>query len=125
MVRILTAMTAAMLSASVAAAPGVEPAQQQIRQVVADISPQRIGAHVRKLVGFQTRHTMSDTVSDTCGIARPTEIVNVVATLPGSQPQSAGRIYVVSGHYDSRATDVMAAQDVGNVSVATYPMPLR
>jgi len=68
MVRILTAMTAAMLSAGVAAAPGVEPAQQQIRQVVADISPQRIEAHVRKLVGFQTRHTMSDTVSDTCGI---------------------------------------------------------
>ena len=72
MVRILTAMTAAMLSAgvsaSVAAAPGAEPAQQQIRQVVADISPQRIEAHVRKLVGFQTRHTMSDTVSDTRGI---------------------------------------------------------
>ncbi|SFX67225.1 Peptidase family M28 [Janthinobacterium lividum] len=145
--RILTAMTAAMLSAGAAAAPGAEPAQQQIRQVVADISPQRIEAHVRKLVGFQTRHTMSDTVSDTrgigaarrwikaelerCGaqaggrlqvafdshiapiskrIARPTDIVNVVATLPGSQPQSAGRIYVVSGHYDSRATDVMDAQ---------------
>ena len=68
MVRILTGMTAAMLSASVAAAPGAEPAQQQIRQVVADISPQRIEAHVRKLVGFQTRHTMSDTVSDTRGI---------------------------------------------------------
>ena len=72
MVRILTAMTAAMLSAgvsaSVAAAPGAEPVQQQIRQVVADISPQRIEAHVRKLVGFQTRHTMSDTVSDTRGI---------------------------------------------------------
>jgi Zn-dependent M28 family amino/carboxypeptidase len=42
-------------------------------------------------------------------ISRPTEIVNVVATLPGSQPQSAERIYVVSGHYDSRATDVMDA----------------
>jgi peptidase M28-like protein len=39
-------------------------------------------------------------------VARPTEIVDVVATLPGTQPESAGRIYVVSGHYDSRATDV-------------------
>ena len=34
-------------------------------------------------------------------IARPTRISNVVATLRGTQAQSAGRIYVVSGHYDS------------------------
>jgi hypothetical protein len=37
-------------------------------------------------------------------IFRPVEIVNVVATLPGRQPQSANRVYVVSGHYDSRAS---------------------
>jgi hypothetical protein len=42
-------------------------------------------------------------------ISRPTELVNVVATLPGTQPASAGRMYVVSGHYDSRASDVMDA----------------
>jgi hypothetical protein len=40
-------------------------------------------------------------------ISRPTEIVNVVATLPGTQPASKDRYYVVSGHYDSRVTDVM------------------
>ena len=34
-------------------------------------------------------------------IPRPTRIVNVVATLPGTQPESRGRVYVVSGHYDS------------------------
>jgi hypothetical protein len=34
-------------------------------------------------------------------IPRPTKIVNVVATLPGTQPESRDRIYVVSGHYDS------------------------
>ena len=34
-------------------------------------------------------------------IPQPTIITNVVATLKGSQPQSADRIYVVSGHYDS------------------------
>jgi len=34
-------------------------------------------------------------------IPKPTHIVNVVATLPGSQPESASRIYVISGHYDS------------------------
>jgi hypothetical protein len=40
-------------------------------------------------------------------INRPTEIVNVVATLPGHQAASKDRLYVVSGHYDSRVTDVM------------------
>ena len=34
-------------------------------------------------------------------VPRPTKFVNVVATLPGSQPESRDRIYVVSGHYDS------------------------
>lgn len=34
-------------------------------------------------------------------IPQPTIITNVVATLRGSQPESADRIYVVSGHYDS------------------------
>lgn len=37
----------------------------------------------------------------------PTPITNVIATLHGSQPESAGRTYVVSGHIDSRVTDVM------------------
>jgi len=34
-------------------------------------------------------------------VPQPTIITNVVATLKGSQPESADRIYVVSGHYDS------------------------
>ncbi|HWS56460.1 MAG TPA: M28 family metallopeptidase [Pyrinomonadaceae bacterium] len=34
-------------------------------------------------------------------IARPTRVTNVVARLPGAQDQSRGRVYVVSGHYDS------------------------
>ncbi len=40
---------------------------------------------------------------------QPVQVVNVVATLPGSQAESRDRIYVVSGHYDSRVTDVMNA----------------
>jgi hypothetical protein len=36
----------------------------------------------------------------------PTPITNVVATLRGSQAESAGRTYVVSGHYDSMPTSV-------------------
>ncbi|MFI6600288.1 M20/M25/M40 family metallo-hydrolase [Nonomuraea sp. NPDC050536] len=42
-------------------------------------------------------------------IPQPTVITNVVATLRGTQPESAARTYVVSGHYDSRCTDVMNA----------------
>ncbi len=34
-------------------------------------------------------------------IPQPTAIVNVVATLPGTQAESKDRLYVVSGHYDS------------------------
>ena len=37
------------------------------------------------------------------------QVVNVIATLPGSQPESRDRMYVVSGHYDSRVTDPMNA----------------
>src|SRR5205823_1755720 len=43
-------------------------------------------------------------------VPQPVEIVNVVATLPGAQPQAASRIYVVSGHYDSMPGDVMDPQ---------------
>ncbi|GAA4975554.1 hypothetical protein HD597_009452 [Nonomuraea thailandensis] len=42
-------------------------------------------------------------------IPAPTVITNVVATLRGSQDAAAGRTYVVSGHYDSRCSDVMNA----------------
>jgi hypothetical protein len=40
-------------------------------------------------------------------IPTPTVITNVIATLRGSQPASVGRIYLVSGHLDSRCTDVL------------------
>ncbi|RSD25839.1 M20/M25/M40 family metallo-hydrolase [Amycolatopsis eburnea] len=54
----------------------------------------------------------------------PTTITNVVATLHGST--DPGRVYVVSGHYDSRRTDVMdftgdapgADDDASGVAVA-------
>jgi hypothetical protein len=148
----LALLTAALSSTVVAhaatdAGPNTSRHQAQIDQIVKEISPQRIEATIRKLVSFKTRHTMSDTVSDTegigaarrwikselerCGaaaggrlqvgydshiapisarISAPTEIVNVVATLPGMQPASVERMYVVSGHYDSRNTDIMDAK---------------
>jgi hypothetical protein len=124
-----------------AAEPVLPAHQAEIDAIVREISPARIKAYDDKLVSFGTRHTMSDTTSNTrgigaarrwikaelerCGaggldvqfdshmhmvdsrISRPTEIVNVVATLPGTQAASKDRFYVVSGHYDSRVTDVM------------------
>jgi Zn-dependent M28 family amino/carboxypeptidase len=43
-------------------------------------------------------------------IPREVEVVNVVATLPGTLPAAASRHYYVLGHYDSRASDPMDAQ---------------
>ena len=42
-------------------------------------------------------------------IPTATTITNVVATLRGTDPQSADRVYVVGAHYDSRVTDVLDA----------------
>jgi hypothetical protein len=44
-------------------------------------------------------------------IDKPTVLKNVFATLKGTDPTDT-RIYVVSGHYDSRVTDVMNANAV-------------
>jgi Zn-dependent M28 family amino/carboxypeptidase len=38
-------------------------------------------------------------------IAKPTQLINVYAVLKGTDPESAKRIYLVSGHYDSRNSD--------------------
>jgi peptidase M28-like protein len=40
-------------------------------------------------------------------VPQPTPITNVIATLHGTQPESASRIYLVSGHLDTRCTDVL------------------
>ena len=38
-------------------------------------------------------------------VPKPTKITNVYAVLRGTDPANAGRIYLVSGHYDSRNSD--------------------
>jgi hypothetical protein len=115
-----------------------EKLNPQIQKIVGEISASNIEATIKKLVSFHTRHSLSETESDTRGIGaarrwiksefdrysresggklqvefdeftqkpvarvpKATQIVNVVATLPGRQPESKDRIYVVSGHYDS------------------------
>ena len=40
----------------------------RIRQIIDAVSADRIEADIRTLVGFGTRHTLSDTLSDTRGI---------------------------------------------------------
>lgn len=118
-----------------------------VAAVVADISAARIEARIRTLVAFGTRHTLSDTTSETTGIGaarrwiqrelqacsaatggrlqvamdahtapksermpEATAVVNVVATLPGTDPAARERLFIVSGRYDSRAGDVMDAR---------------
>lgn len=116
----------------------------EVNQIVQGVSTDSIRSNIKKLVSFRTRHTMSDTTSDSTGIGaarrwihrtferyrkasgnrlkvkydryvetenkrinKPTEIVDVYAVLPGTQLESKDRMYVVSGHYDSRVSDVM------------------
>jgi hypothetical protein len=44
-------------------------------------------------------------------IPKPTEISNVYAILRGSDPENARRIYLVTGHYDSRNSDTLNITD--------------
>jgi Zn-dependent M28 family amino/carboxypeptidase len=107
------------------------------------VKPEALRETVTRLVGFGTRHTLSDTRSDTRGIGaarrwvqsrfeavsrdcggclevstpsqvvtgaripQPTEVVNVVAVQRGSGDPN--RVIVITGHLDSRASDVMDA----------------
>lgn len=138
---------AAIFAAATAHAQAEDP---MVRAILADISAQRIEQRIRTLVAFETRHTQSETASDTRGIGaarrwierelrecsraaggamqvqmrshlepagrrltQATEIVNVVATLPGTSAATGReRVLVVSGHYDSRNTDVNDAAGI-------------
>lgn len=138
------ALLALALATAAQAAPTPDP---RLQQMLAEVSAPRIEQRIKTLVAFGTRHTMSETESDTRGIGAarrwiqrelqacskaaggrlqvamdefiepagarlptPTPLVNVVATLPGTNPASAARLLVVSGHYDSRNGNVMDAQ---------------
>lgn len=116
----------------------------KIQKMLLEVSAQNIEATVRKLVSFQTRHSLSDTTSTTTGIGAarnwikselekyavasngrlkvefdafvqpadgkrilsPVPMKNVLAILPGTDPRDT-RVFIVTGHYDSRASDVM------------------
>ncbi|KAH9870846.1 hypothetical protein J1614_006418 [Plenodomus biglobosus] len=113
-----------------------------IKDMVEEISPANIEAIITKLVSFGTRHTLSQQNSSTYGIGAardwiasemrryaaesdgqmsvevqsyvqpvasripfPVTISNIVATVKGSEEPD--RVYVMTGHYDSRVTDIM------------------
>jgi hypothetical protein len=119
-----------------------------ISKLVNEVSAANLTQLVRKMVSFQTRHTLSDTLSKTTGIgaartwikdefesyAKASEgrlqvsydsfiqepdgrrikeavvLKNVIAVLPGTDPDDK-RMIMISGHYDSRVTDVMNIKD--------------
>lgn len=120
----------------------------EIIEMMDRVSADTIQSNIETLVNFGTRHTLSETESDTFGIGaarrwikkemdryssesenrlevefhrflqEPTrritdsvEIVNIVATLPGTDAGD-NRIFVVSGHYDSRASHVMDSESI-------------
>lgn len=118
----------------------------EIASMIGEISADSIEQYIVKMVGFGTRHSLSDTVSDSAGIGAarrwvaaklrqfaadheanmhveadpfqltpnprtpripyPVTMKNVVATLRGTDPYDS-RILLVSGHLDSRNSDVM------------------
>lgn len=120
-----------------------QPPEAVVNRVVDSITAGPIASDIDKLVSFGTRHTLSQTDSETEGIGAArrwlaseferyadeagrddvtvaleshtvkadgrrivsdTEVVNVVCTIPGSNPESRDRLYYVIGHYDSRAS---------------------
>jgi hypothetical protein len=137
-------LTAAPIPPSAAAPAATRPAR---RAALLDaVDPARLQATVARLVAFGTRHTLSETTSETRGIGaarrwlsataaalaaapgsrlepfedrftqpegarlpRPVEIWNVGVRLPGVDARRSREAIVLTGHYDSRATDVMNA----------------
>jgi Zn-dependent M28 family amino/carboxypeptidase len=119
----------------------------EIKKMVSEVKAENLEATVRKLASFGTRHTLSDTKSNTRGIgaaqrwvksefdkyaleaggrlssaidyfmikadgkriATDSQLGNVMATLKGTDPTD-DRVLIISGHLDSRASDVMDAK---------------
>ncbi len=135
-------------SGTAAYAQRTEIRDPHISAMVSEVNASNLEQLIKKLVSFQTRHTLSDTLSKTTGIGAartwiksefekygaasggrlqvsydsfvqaadgrritaPVVLKNVVAILPGTDPNDK-RMLMVSGHYDSRVTDVMNIKD--------------
>lgn len=131
----------ATVTAMPASAAGDQPV---LREIATKVRETQLRADIEKLVGFGTRHTLSDTKSNRRGIGAarrwvesefksisagcggcldiatpaetvtgsrvptPTEIIDVLAIQRGTT--DPGRVIVISGHIDSRVTDVLDAK---------------
>jgi Zn-dependent M28 family amino/carboxypeptidase len=136
-----TKYCAVVLGAAACTAAAAE--QPILREISGSPDPGQLQATVQALVGFGTRHTLSDTASTKRGIGaarrwaqsrfveigrdcggcltvvmpsrivtgegvpKPAEIVDVVAIQKGSTDPE--RVIVVTGHIDSRVSDIMNA----------------
>ena len=137
-------LTAGLIGAASLGDAEPPPARHKLLQdIAAQISPAELQTTIEKLVGFGTRHTLSDARSTTRGIGAarewvkqrfaqigrdcggcldvetpaktftgdrlpaPTVIADVLAIQRGTS--DPGRVIVISGHIDSRVTDVMNA----------------
>ena len=146
------ALALALSAGAAIAAPVAPPANEppppadvhpELRAIAQAVRPAELKDTLTTLVGFGTRHTLSETTSATRGIGaarrwvkarfeaiskdcggcleivtpsqvvtgpripRPTAVQDVVAILRGtSDPQ---RVIVITGHLDSRVTDIMNA----------------
>ena len=138
----------ALLNTTSLFAQKTEIRDSNISNMLNEVSSTNLETIIRKLVSFQTRHTLSDTISKTTGIGAartwikaelekygaasggrlqvsydtftqpadgrritvPVVLKNVMAILPGTDPNDK-RMLMLSGHYDSRVTDVMNAKD--------------
>jgi hypothetical protein len=134
-------LAVAALTGTAFGAPPVE--QPTLREIAVAPDPVQLQATVQALVGFGTRHTLSDTASPKRGIGaargwaqarfekigrdcggcleivtpaqtvtgtrvpKPAEIVDVVAIQKGTADPE--RVIVLTGHIDSRVTDIMNA----------------
>jgi hypothetical protein len=87
---------------SVAAGRGIGAAREWIKS--------QFGRYSKDCRGCLEVKTDDFTQSPTERIPQPTEIVNVYAVMKGRDPEAAKRIVLVTGHYDSRVTDVLDAK---------------
>lgn len=139
----LAALITASFASQAADLPVVAREQPSLQALSTAPSEAELRATIEKLVSFGTRHTLSDTKSDTRGIGaarrwvksrfeqiskdcggcievatpsqvftgkrvpQPTEVMDVVAIKRGKGDPK--RVIVMTGHIDSRVTDVMNA----------------
>lgn len=137
----LALLPASLVTATAQAQTAAAPEQASLHTVAAQVNIERMRSDITSLVGFGTRHTLSQTDSDTRGIGAarrwaeshfrtlatecsgcltialpadtvtgrrvptPTEVVDVLAIQKGTGDPN--RVIIISGHIDSRVTDVM------------------